>query len=198
MPARPAGTHRESMLRVEIREIGAGNWRALRDIRLAALRDAPQAFASTYEREAAFTEADWLRWISRGDTFLAYAPELGAAPVGIVSGYEGEPGTIELISMWISPQARGRGIGRALVEAVLGQARAKSMTRVHLWAAESNRNARLLYERCGFRPTGERQPLPSNPQLPEIAMARSLDRLASAGVAMWPLHPAPAREGAGA
>ena len=77
------------MLQVEIQEIGAGNWRALRDIRLAALRDAPQAFASTYEREAAFTEADWLRWISRGDTFLAYAPELGAAPVGIVSGYEG-------------------------------------------------------------------------------------------------------------
>jgi ribosomal protein S18 acetylase RimI-like enzyme len=186
------------MLQVEIQEIGAGNWRALRDIRLAALRDAPQAFASTYEREVAFTEADWLRWISRGDTFLAYAPELGAAPVGIVSEYEGEPGTIELISMWISPEARGRGIGRALVEAVLGQARAKSMTRVHLWVAESNRSARLLYERCGFQPTAERQPLPSNPQLPEIAMARSLDRLASAGVAMWPLHPAPAREGAGA
>jgi ribosomal protein S18 acetylase RimI-like enzyme len=72
------------------------------------------------------------------------------------------------------------------------------MTRVHLWVAESNRSARLLYERCGFRPTGERQPLPSNPQLPEIAMARSLDRLAGAGLATWPLRQAPAREGAGA
>src|SRR5580693_3259042 len=108
------------MLRVEIREIGAGDWQALRDIRLAALRDTPPAFA----------EADWLRWISRGDTFLAFAPELGTAPVGIAGGYDGEPGTIELISMWISPGARGRGIGRALVEAVLGQARAKGMTRV--------------------------------------------------------------------
>lgn len=186
------------MLRVEIRQIGADDWRALRDIRLAALQDAPQAFASTYGREAAFAEADWLRWISRGDTFLAYAPELGAAPVGIVGGYDGEPGTIELISMWISPEARGRGTGRALVEAVVGRARAKGMTRVHLWVAESNRSARLLYERCGFRQTAERQPLPSNPQLPEIGMARSLDRLASAGLAMWPLHQAPAREGAGA
>lgn len=191
------------MLRVEIRQIGADDWRALRDIRLAALQDAPQAFASTYGREAAFAEADWLRWIGRGDTFLAYAPELGAAPVGIVGGYDGEPGTIELISMWISPEARGRGIGRALVEAVVGRARAKGMTRVHLWVAESNRSARLLYERCGFRQTAERQPLPSNPQLPEIGMARSLDRLESAGLAMWPLHQAPlhqapAREGAGA
>ena len=99
--------------------------------------------------------------------------------------------------MWISPEARGRGIGRALVEAVLGQARAKSMTRVHLWVAESNRSARLLYERCGFRPTAERQPVSSNPQLPEIGIARSLDRL-DAGLAMWPPHQARAREGAGA
>jgi hypothetical protein len=70
------------MLQVEIREIGAGDWQALRDIRLAALRDAPQAFASTYEREAAFAEADWLRWISRGDTFLAYAPRPSESPAG--------------------------------------------------------------------------------------------------------------------
>lgn len=82
------------MLRVEIREIGAVDWQALRDIRLAALRDAPQAFASTYEREVAFAEAHWLRWIGRCVTFLAFAPELGAAPVGIVGGYEGGPGTL--------------------------------------------------------------------------------------------------------
>jgi GNAT superfamily N-acetyltransferase len=161
---------------VEIRQIGADDWRAMRDIRLAALQDAPQAFASTYAREAAFGEADWLRRASRGGTFLAYAPEFGTAPVGIAGGYETGPGTIELISMWVSPQARGRDVGRALVEAVVGQARVKGMTRVHLWVAESNHSARQLYQRCGFSPTGERQPLPSNADVPEIGMARSLDR----------------------
>ena len=161
---------------MEIREIGADGWRAMRDIRLTALQDAPQAFASTHEREAAFTEADWVRRTGTGDNFLAYLPELGAAPVGIVGGYEAEPGTIELISLWVSPAARGYGIGRALVEAVVGRACASGMSRVHLWVAESNHGARLLYERCGFQPTGERQPLPSNTQVTEIAMARSLDR----------------------
>jgi ribosomal protein S18 acetylase RimI-like enzyme len=162
------------MLHVEIREIGADGWQVMRDIRLAALQDAPDAFASTYEREVAFAEADWLRWISRGDSFLAYARELGTAPVGLVSGYEAGPGTIELISMWVSPSARGRGIGQALVAAVVGRAEVKDMSRVHLWVTESNRHARLLYERCGFQPTGERQPLPSNVQVTEIAMARSV------------------------
>jgi ribosomal protein S18 acetylase RimI-like enzyme len=159
---------------VEIREIGVDDWQAMRDIRLASLKDAPGAFASTYEREVTFTEAEWLSRISRGDNFLAYAPALGAAPVGIVGGYEIEAGTTELISMWVSPPARGHGIGRALVEAVVGRARAKGMSRVHLWVAEGNGNARLLYERCGFQPTGERQPLPSNVQVTELAMARSL------------------------
>jgi len=71
---------------VQIREVGADAWQAMRDIRLAALRDAPDAFASTYEREAAFAEADWQRWIAGGGNFLAYVPELGIAPAGPGAG----------------------------------------------------------------------------------------------------------------
>jgi GNAT superfamily N-acetyltransferase len=159
----------------EIREAGADDWQAMRDVRLAALRDAPQAFASTYEREVAFTEADWQRRIAGGGSFLAYAPELGTAPAGIAGGFEIAPGTIELVSMWVSPQARGHGIGQALVQAVVGWARARGATRVHLWVTEKNDHARLLYERCGFQATAERQPLPSDPEVTEIGMARPLE-----------------------
>jgi len=157
---------------VQIREVAADSWQAMRDVRLAALRDAPDAFASTYEREAAFAEADWQRRIAGGGNFLAYAPDLGAAPAGIVGGFETGPGTIELVSLWVRPQARGHGIGQALVQAVIGWARARGISRVHLWVAENNDHARLLYERCGFSPTAERQPLPSNLELIEIGMAR--------------------------
>jgi GNAT superfamily N-acetyltransferase len=157
---------------VQIREVGADGWQAMRDVRLAALRDAPDAFASTYEREAGFAEADWQRRIAGGGNFLAYAPELGAAPAGIVGGFEAGPGTVELVSLWVRPEARGHGIGQALVQAVAGWARAKGMFRVHLWVAENNDHARLLYARCGFSPTAERQPLPSNVELTEIGMVR--------------------------
>jgi GNAT superfamily N-acetyltransferase len=160
-----------------IREAGADDWQAMRDVRLAALRDAPQAFASTYEREAAFTEADWQRRIDGGGSFLAYEPELGRAPAGIAGGFETGPGTIELVSMWVRPQARGSGIGQALVEAVVGWARDRGASRVHLWVTESNGHARLLYERCGFRPTAERQPLPSDPEVTEIGMVRPVEPL---------------------
>ena len=156
----------------QIREVGADGWQAMRDVRLAALRDAPDAFASTYEREAAFAEADWQRRIAGGGNFLAYAPELGVAPVGIAGGFETGPGTIELVSLWVRPEARGHGIGQALVQAVVGWARSRGISRIHLWVAENNDHARLLYERCGFSPTAERQPLPSNAELTEIGMVR--------------------------
>jgi hypothetical protein len=45
---------------------------------------------------------------------------------------------------------------------------------VHLWVTETNSHARTLYERCGFTLTGERQPLPFDPSLGEVAMAHPL------------------------
>jgi GNAT superfamily N-acetyltransferase len=76
--------------------------------------------------------------------------------------------------MYVRPRARGRGVGEALIATVIDWAAARNATFVHLWVTEPNKPARLLYERCGFTPTGERQPLPSNPALGEIAMSRRL------------------------
>jgi len=39
---------------VLVRATTMADWQALREIRLQSLRDAPDAFASTYAREAAF------------------------------------------------------------------------------------------------------------------------------------------------
>ncbi len=96
---------------VEVRAVGPDDWVIMRDVRLAALRDAPDAFGSTYAREAQFAEAEWRRRASTRNSFLAYLPELGATPAGIAAGIEEEPGAFELVSMWVRPQARGRTVG---------------------------------------------------------------------------------------
>lgn len=159
---------------VEVRAVGPDDWVIMRDVRLAALRDAPDAFGSTYAREAQFAEAEWRRRASTRNSFLAYLPELGATPAGIAAGIEEEPGAFELVSMWVRPQARGRAVGPALVTAVTDWARARDAPALHLWVTENNKPARRLYERSGFTPTGERQPLPSDPDLTEIGMTRPL------------------------
>jgi GNAT superfamily N-acetyltransferase len=148
------------------------DWQAMREIRLQALRDAPEAFASTYAKEAAFTTADWHRRASRDGSFLAYLPDGELA--GLAGGFEEEPGVVELVSMFVRPQGRGHGVGEALVDAVVAWARAKDAASVHLWVTETNKPAIRLYERCGFTATAERQPLPSNPALGELGMSRPL------------------------
>ena len=160
---------------VMVREVVAADWRVLRDIRLEALREAPDAFGSTFAREAVFGEADWQRRISGGGNFLGYLPEASASePAGLIGGYQEEPEAVELVSMYVRPVARGRGVGEALIACVVDWAAARSAASVHLWVTETNKPAVLLYERCGFSPTGERQPLPSNPCLGELGMARPL------------------------
>jgi GNAT superfamily N-acetyltransferase len=158
---------------VTVRETVAGDWQALRDIRLEALRTAPDAFGSTYEREASRGEEHWHNRIARGGTFLAYLP--GAPdPAGLIGGYAEDPQTVELVSMYVRPSARGRGVGEALVATVVDWACTRNATTVHLWVTETNAPARALYERCGFALTGEQQALPSDPSLGEVAMSRTL------------------------
>lgn len=157
-----------------VRRVAPADWAALRDIRLAALSDAPDSFGSTYADQVALTKQDWLDRISDSPRFFAFLGE-DAAPSGLAGGYLNGPGVVELISMWVHPRGRGRGLGEALIEHVAAWARDdEHASELHLWVTESNKPAIRLYERSGFTPTGERQPLPSNPALPEIAMSRKL------------------------
>ena len=155
---------------VLVRATTITDWQALREIRLQALRDAPSAFGSTHVREAAFADDEWHRRATRDGSFLAFLPEV--SPAGLGGGYLAAPDTVELIGMFVRPQARGRGVGEAIIEAVAGWAIQQGASTVHLWVTETNKPARMLYERCGFTVTAERQPLPSNPSLGELGMRR--------------------------
>jgi len=158
----------------DVREVAEDDWAIMRAVRLDALRDMPCAFGSTHARETAFTEADWRRRARGRNGFLAYLPDFGAVPVGIAGGIRESADTAQLVSMWVRPRARGRRVGRTLVAAVIGWARAQDLTRVCLWVTDSNEQALRLYGRCGFTPTGARQPLPSDPSRTEIGMTLPL------------------------
>ena len=158
---------------VVVREVTPDDWETLRDVRLAALREAPQAFGSSYAREAPFTEEQWRGRINdRSVTFLAYLPE-NPEPAGLAGVYV-EDGVADVVSMWVRPSARRNGVGEALIGATTDWAKTRDHDSILLWVTESNTPARRLYDRCGFALTGERQPLPSDPALPEIRMRRLL------------------------
>lgn len=116
-------------------------------------------------------EDDWRRRLAGRCQFLA---EVDGNAAGTAGGIASDDGTASLISMWVAPVARGKGVGEMLVNAVLEWARGEGYPAVRLWFAEGNDAAERLYLRCGFVRTGVTQPVfPDQPRM-EFEMERRL------------------------
>jgi GNAT superfamily N-acetyltransferase len=78
-----------------------------------------------------------------------------------------------LMGLFVERAARGRGIGAALVEAVVGWARDRGAPRLYLGVTSPDSPAFRLYHRCGFRPTSRTHPLDHTPSVSVIEMVRA-------------------------
>ncbi len=150
------------MTQIVVTRLASDDWAVLRAVRLAALANAPEAFASTYARELAFHETEWRRRISTFPSFVAWQSGEPVGLVGVVNqavieAAQGTKQRWELVSMWVSPEARGTGAADLLVSAVVDAVKAVHADRVTLWVAADNARARAFYLRLGFTPTGARQ-----------------------------------------
>ena len=157
---------------IAVRVLHVEEWPLYRSVRLAALADSPEAFGSTLGREQAFTTDVWQARLTRRNIFIA---EDGGAACGLIGIAPRDPDTAEVVSMWVHPTARGRGVGDLLVLAALEWARNHDVPEVHLWVAEGNLHAERLYARHGFHRTGTKQPIRDGEDGLEFAMARTAD-----------------------
>ena len=66
-----------------------------------------------------------------------------------------QPGILQMDGIFVDASARGLGVGTKLLDAIIWTARMNRCTAVRLDVVEDNPRARALYERYGFKPTGE-------------------------------------------
>jgi len=96
------------------------------------------------ERAAAFIQDGTLTFLLAGDgpdgiAQMRYLPSIWS---GELDAY--------LEELYVIPELRGNGIGRALLEAVMETARAAGATHMDLNTGETDTAARALYESTGF------------------------------------------------
>lgn len=159
---------------IAIRRLERTAWATYREVRLAALADSPGAFGTTPADAARRTEAEWRGCLLDRVNFVALD---GARPIGLVSGIAGrEPDRAALISMWVAPSHRRRGLGERLVREVVSWAAGEGYSSLGLSVVDDNLGARAFYERIGFAPTGATFPYPNDPAWRELELVLPLNR----------------------
>lgn len=132
-----------------IEAVEPDDWKRWRAIRLRALAEDAPAFACSAHAwiEGGDTEQRWRERIAApGRLYLASEDDRDVAMIGLAPGDEPE-----LISMWVAPEARRSGVGRALVETVVAEAGDQPL---RLRVMADNAAAIAFYEGCGFALTG--------------------------------------------
>jgi GNAT superfamily N-acetyltransferase len=98
------------------------------------------------------TNETWARFFDEADPVHALVAEVDGRLVGLTH-YLFHPATNQsaplcyLSDLFTASDARGQGIGRALIEGVCARAKEAGANRVYWQTHESNATARLLYDR---------------------------------------------------
>ncbi|MED1201623.1 GNAT family N-acetyltransferase [Heyndrickxia acidicola] len=141
------------------------------ELRLRALKINPEAFGSTYEREASFTpEAVKDRIKPSEDKFVLGAFEEGKRLIGMAvfvrerslkTAHKGN-----VYGMFIAPEARSKGVGKLLlIELIRMAKKCPGLEQINLTVVSINETAKKLYKSVGFQVYGlERNALKFNGQ----------------------------------
>jgi GNAT superfamily N-acetyltransferase len=173
---------------VTIRRVGGADWSALREIRLEALTDAPEAFGSTLQSAQRLSARQWRHRVATTAYFVA---EQNGAVVGMVSGgyNDNHPGTHWLYGMYVTPAARGGEAAQLLVGAVVDWARGQGAREIYLHVASGVPRARTFYLKNGFTLTGENFSMERDPRVTMYTMTKSIaNEFRVAPVAARELH----------
>lgn len=163
---------------MDIRRVQDTDGLLLRELHLRMYADAPEAFSESLASAQAMPDEQWTaraRQLARPGETVAFVAIEEAETIGFITGFVGRwrdgairadtRNTVTLAKAWVDPRCRGRGLGRALTEAVRVWAGEQGAVMCEAQVTETNELAARFYAGLGFFDTGRREPLLANPAL---------------------------------
>ncbi|MBT2625719.1 GNAT family N-acetyltransferase [Bacillus sp. ISL-32] len=143
---------------MNIRLLNSMDAESYRDIRLEALQNSPEAFASSYEEEKDQSIDYFRNKFQLEDSIAIGAFERGEL-VGIVTLLRESLYKLRhranIVSMYVSSKNRGQGIGTVLmVEALKKAKEIEGLEQVYLTVVSTNEHAKKVYSSLGFEVIG--------------------------------------------
>ena len=160
-----------------LRALVPDEWSTYRALRLAALRDAPDAFGSTLAAE------QWRDRLAQAQTSGADLPLVAVVQgqaVGLLWAKvdADDARVVHLFQMWVAPEARGQGLGKALLAHAIAWARSVGARCVQLGVTSGDTPAARLYASAGFHAVGAEVALREGSDLRSRTMRLALDQSA--------------------
>ena len=147
---------------INIRPLGPADAAEYQALRLRGLLESPEAFGSTYEEDVALPPEEVARRLDPAGgpaARVVLGAFSGGALVGMATCIQDHKlksrHKATVLGMYVAAEARGRGVGRALLEHLIAEARAwPGVERLTLTVVERATAARALYHAAGFRRFG--------------------------------------------
>lgn len=172
-----------------VRPVRAGEWAAVRELRLTALRDpvARLAYLETHEEAVGRPDSYWRERTANaaedaGGVRQFVAEAADGSWVGTVTVLIEEAGATDwagfpvarrqghLVGVYVRPGHRGSGVTGALFDAALEWAWGRGAERVRLIVHPENARALGFYRKAGFVESGVTVPLAGKPDEHELEM----------------------------
>ena len=144
--------------KVNVSLLNEAEWERLRNIRLRALKENPEAFGANFDEVRSQSQNIWMKGFEKEDYLIASIDglDVGMLYIEVLNGDHGA--TCWIGGCWTDSAYRGKGVMRALFNYIDENADAKNWTRQGLGVWTDNFDAIKAYELLGFKFAGEKMP----------------------------------------
>lgn len=139
---------------MKIKILTVGDYLAWKQLRLEALNTAPEAFGASFEEESALPDGHFKQVLADGIVFCAFIENQLVGCVGFnhLNRLKTKHKAI-VWGMYTDPAYRGRGVARALLDALIIHAKT-CVSQLQLTCTASNVEAYAFYKKFGFKTYG--------------------------------------------